>query len=150
MKMSPEYTRAQANMQPGAITKDGFLGEDTRLLVDIIAHDEELLKQCEVDIDTAVEKMQYLLEKGMEGLGEPITVDDTWLVKIDEARGKLPCPFEDGLFRKRNVQVEHKASGEKISFSELSLHLLQAHHFLQGKGSFFRLEPEILKKVLMI
>ena len=148
MKMSPELQKAQGNMTPGEITADGFMGDDHRPLVDIIEADEERFQSLGLTFEGTSEKMARLLAEGRKGLGEPTTVDDRWLVKVDEARGFLPCPFEDGIYRKITATVTHKKSQNTISYSELSLHLLEAHHFLEGKGSPFRLEPQALKQVL--
>jgi hypothetical protein len=148
MKMSPELQKAQENMTPGIITADGFMGDDHRPLVDIIEADEERFQSLGLTFEQTAEKMTRLLAEGRKGLGDPITVDDRWLVKVDEARGFLPCPFEDGIFRKITATVTLKRSQRTISYSELSLHLLSVHHFLEGKGSSFRLEPEEIKQVL--
>ncbi len=148
MKMSPELQRAQENMVPGEITADGFMGDDHRPLVDIIESDEERFESLNLSFEEVSEKMSHLLTEGRKGLGEPTTVDEKWLVKVDEARGFLPCPFEDGIFRKITATVKHKKSERSICYSELSRHLLEAHHFLEGRGSSFRLEPVALKQVL--
>ena len=154
MKKSPEYTKAQANMQPGEITSDGFLGDDDRPLVDIIAADESAMAAEGASFDEAAKKMHYLMNEGRKGLEEPVTVDDKWIVRVSEARGFLASPFEDGIFRKVNAQVElapgGKGTGEILWFSELSIHLMEKHHFLQGRGSPFRLDPTKIKKVLDI
>jgi hypothetical protein len=135
-------------MQPGEITADGFLGNDTRPLVDIIEADEERFQALGLSFDGVAEQLARLLQRGREGLGEPITVDGKWLVKVDEARGFLPCPFEDGIFRKITATVTNTGSGTTVLFSQLSLHLLQEHHFLEGRGSSFRMEPEAIRDVL--
>ena len=154
MKMSPRFTKAQANMQPGVITSDGFLGDDTRDIIDIIAADEERCTHLGIDLDEAVRKLRDLFERGRGGLGEPVTVDDTWIVRISEARGHLPSPFEDGIFRKINAEIElaprGKRSGARLLVGELSIHMIETNHFLQGKGSPFRLEPEQLERVLLL
>ena len=154
MKMSPEYTKAQANMQPGEITQDGFLGEDERPLVDIIAADEQEMAHQGITFEAAAARMRYLMGEGRKGLEEPVTVDDTWIVRVSEARGFLASPFEDGIFRKVNCQVRlapgGKPAGDEILFSELSLHLFEKYHFLEGQGSSFRNEPAQLKKVLKL
>jgi hypothetical protein len=153
MKMSPELTKAQANMQPGVITSDGFLGEDDRPIVDIIQDDEEEMARLGLSFEESARKLRELMEEGRKGLGEPVTVEGRWLARVDEARGFLPSPFEDGIFRKVNAQVERldeneKPTGDRIAYTQLSLHLMEAHHFLQGKGSAFRLDPGTIKRVL--
>ncbi len=148
MKMSPQFQKAQDNMTPGEITADGFLGSDRRPLVDIIEADEEKLQALGLTFEDIGDKLQSLMDQGRRGLGEPITVDGTWLVQINEARGFLPCPFEDGIFRKITATVTHQQKRQSLAYSALSLHLLNAHHFLQGRGSPFRLDPGTLKDVL--
>ncbi len=152
MKMSPQYTKAQENMQPGVITSDGFFGDDHRNLVDIIEADEEKFSQLGLDFDDVMHRLRHLMSEGRKGLGEPVTVDGKWIVTTSEARGYLASPFEDGIFRKVNARIEHapdgKPDGNEILVSDLSLHLLEKYHFLEGKGAPFRLEPEKLKKVL--
>jgi hypothetical protein len=135
-------------MHPGKITADGFLGNDNRPLVDIIEADEQRLQSLKATFEDAAEKMREMLQEGRKGLGEPITLSGKWLVRVYEARGFLPCPFEDGIYRKITATVTHLGNQKSLVFSDLSLHLLEKHHFLQGKGSTFRLEPEALCEVL--
>lgn len=146
MKMTPEQLRAQENMKPGKITADGFLGEDDRNIADIIQEDEASFTRLGLDFKEVAELMRKLVREGLKGLGEPI-VYEKWEIKIDEARGFLPCPYQDGVFRKRVATVKNLKNNEQIIFSDLSIHLLEKHHFLQGRGSKFRLEPEKIKKV---
>lgn len=148
MKMTEDLKKASENMKPGIITAEGFLGDDDRSLVDIIESDEEKLNSLKINLYDDIKRIKYLFEKGKEAFDEPITVDNKWLVKTDEARGYLPCPFEDGIFRKVNLRVKNLRNNEELFITELSLHLIEKHHFFQGKGSKFRVEPEQLKKVI--
>ena len=154
MKMTEEWKQAQAQMQAGVITVEGFLGFDQRNLAEIIQHVEEEMSRLKLDWDSVSTKMRELLKKGSAGLGEPTTVDKTWLVRVDETRGTLPSPWTgDGIFHKVNCEVrrlnkEGKPEGKILLFNELSLHLFEKHHFLQGRGSHFRLEPADIKAVL--
>lgn len=148
MKMSPEHTKAAAQMLPGIITAEGFLGDDSRPLPDIIQADEEQASRLGVEWEQVAETLHALRNAGMEGQGTPVEYLRKWNVRVDEARGVLPCPFKDGLFHKHTILVTHKASGAQLVFSELSLHLLETHHFLQGRGSSFRMELAQIKKVL--
>ncbi|MBN2442666.1 MAG: hypothetical protein JXJ04_15025 [Spirochaetales bacterium] len=147
MKMTPELKHVRDKMLPGVITSTGFLGSDSRSLVDIIQADEEKAASLGLDWEEAADKLFLFLEKGKEGLGETITLENVWQVTVHEVRGFLPCPFGDGLHRKHIVEVKNPSEQILIHYSELSLHLLRTHHFLQGKGSGFRLEPGLLKKI---
>ena len=146
MKMQQNEKNAAERMLPGVITSAGFLGSDGRTLTDIIQQDEELFRSEGLEFEAVADELQRLERIGNKGLGEPTTVDGVWLVKSDEARGKLPCPFADGIFHKNSVIVER--GGDRIVYSDLSIHLLRAHHFCQGKGSPFRLDAAVLKRIL--
>lgn len=148
MKMTPELKTAQANMAPGVIAAEGFLGRDTRPLSTILDEDMQLLRRLDINPNTVAEQLRYFMEQGQKGLGEPITVDDEWIVKTDEARGQMACPWEDGTTRKINVTVERKETGETLFYTDMSIHLLEKHGFLEGRGSSFRLNPEAIKHVL--
>lgn len=148
MKMFGDYKKAEALMQPGSITQSGFLGDDKRPLVDIIQKDEESFHALGLEWEEVTARLQYLQKAGSKGLGEPVLVDNKWLVQNFEARGKLPCPFGDLLLGKITTTVTWENYGKQLSFSEISIHLLAEHHFLQGKGSPFRLEPKLLKELL--
>ena len=148
MKLSPFYKEAQEKMAPGIITQTGFLGDDKRSLIEIIQADEQEFGFLSLDWDFVAKRLNDLLIEGLKGLGEYRTIDEKWLVKVDNTRGKLPSPFKDGLFLKRAVTVKNISKNINIIFSDLSIHLLKDHHFLQGRGSLFRLEPKIIKSIL--
>ena len=150
MKMTPGLKRAQENMAPGLITAEGFLGSDTRSLSTILDEDAQVMRRLDLDPTEVAAKLRHFMEEGRKGLGEPMTVDGEWLVKTDEARGHLACPWEDGICRKINVTVERKDTGETLFYTDLSIHLLERHGFLEGRGSFFRLNLESVKHVLKI
>ncbi len=148
MKMSPAMKKAQENMQPGVITAEGFLGSEEHILRDIIVRDEGEMQRLGLDFDETAVLLKHLVEEGRKGLGEPVTVDGKWLVQTWEARGHLACPFEDGIFRKITAEIENKSKKLKIIVTDLAIHLMETHHFLEGTGSPFRLDPEMMKEVL--
>ena len=148
MKMSPVMKKAQENMRPGVITSDGFLGDEEHSLKDIIVRDEGEMQRLGLDYEETADLLKHLVEEGRKGLGEPVTVDKKWLVQTFESRGHLPCPFEDGIFRKITAEIVNKKNGSKLLVADLAIHLMETHHFLEGSGSSFRLDPEKMKSVL--
>lgn len=148
MKMTFDQKAAEERMRPGMLTSQGFLGADPRRLADIVEADEEEFRSLGLDFDEVADRLDHLTREGEKGLGEPLTVDGKWLVKSDESRGKIPCPFQDGIFHKNSVSVERVDTGERIIYSDLSVHLLRVHHFCQGGGSPFRLDPDVLIRLL--
>ena len=148
MKMTPAMKKAQENMQPGIIIADGFLGDEKIPIKDMMVRDEAEMSRAGLSFDEVSDRLVYFLEEGRKGLGEPVTVDEKWLIRIIDPRGHLPCPFEDGIYRKMTAEIERKSTGEKLLVTDLSIHLLEEHHFIEGIGSRFRLEPELVKRVL--
>ncbi|WP_319562464.1 hypothetical protein [Marispirochaeta sp.] len=151
MKQTQQMKRAQANMAPGVLTLDGFLGRDQRHLVDIIIEDEAAVQRLDVSHEAIAARMQLLRDGGEKGLGEFVTVEPGILVRVDSVRGKLPCPFEDpGLFEKTTTTVRNERNGKEVSYSDLHIHLIGEHGFYEGKGFPFRLEPEKLVETLEV
>ena len=151
MKQSPQMKRAQANMAPGVITLEGFLGKDERHLVDIIIEDEADVQRLNTSHEAIAARMQELRDKGARGLGEFVTVEEGISVQVYSVRGKLPCPFEDpGLFSKTTTTVRNEKLNREVSYSDLHIHLIGEHGFYEGKGFPFRLEPSSLVEILVV
>jgi hypothetical protein len=148
MKMTPDLRNAQARMAPGVISASGFLGHDRRPIADIIEADEQAMSAAELSFEEAAARMRHLLVEGRRGLGEPRTVDGAWLVRVEEARGAIASPFGGTSARKVNVQAYRSDRNVSLTYSELSILMLERQHFLQGRGSPYRLEPAMLKAVL--
>lgn len=148
MKMTPAMKKAEENMQAGVIIAEGFLGDEKKSIKDMMVRDGAEMSRAGLSFDDVSERLTYFIEEGRKGLGEPVTVDDKWLIRVVDPRGHLPCPFEDGIFRKISAEIELKSSGEKLIVTDLSIHLLKEHHFIEGVGSRFRLDPELVKRVL--
>ena len=76
-------------------------------------------------------------------------IDENRQAMTEEAKGILICPWpHPGKFAKRVTTVKLTGSEQSIKWSDLSIHLIAEHHFFQGKGSAFRIEPEKLIKII--
>lgn len=151
MKQNPEILKAQQNMCPGVITMHGFLGRDSRDLIQIIDEDKSTIEELNISCNQIADKMEYFREQGKRGLGEFIKVEPHFAVKVDSVRGKLRCPFEDpGLIHKTNITVKNLKKDTDVTFTDMSIHCIRAHSFFEGKGSFFRMNPEHLIETLEI
>jgi|GEM_PF-99113 len=148
------YRRAVDNMAPGVLTVEGFFSEThSRSLALVLSQDASAFRTLGLNWDRVASRLDELLHKGAEGLGNAMTVDDEFLVQVAETRGSFPCPWEDGMFRKRSATIQRldaskKLVGPQLLVSDLSIHLIKEHHFLQGPGTTFRLEPKDLREVL--
>jgi hypothetical protein len=143
MKMAYDEQAAAARMRPGALTAAGFLGDDPRSPADIIAADEAAAAALGLDWAAAADVLALWLRRGAAGLGADVDLGGGLTAVSDEARGRLACPFRDGVYPKNAVAVSD-GTGGRLILSDLSIHLWRAHRFCQGRGSPFRLEPALV------
>ena len=127
----------------------GFLGPDERSLAAILQADDEAIRRRGLTHAHIAQHLLALRQVGWEGLGDPVPVPPHFEVRVDAARGTLPCPFGDqGSFAKVNTTVHNLKSGKEITFTDLNIHLIAAHGFYEGHGTQFRLDPEQLMDTL--
>jgi len=149
MKQTPEMTRIQEQMRPGRLTRDGFLGTDPRNLADILADDDARVARLGLTHEAVARRMAELRDAGAGGLGDLVDVAPHFEVKVDSVRGKLPSPFGDaGLVQKRNTTVRNSALDSEITYTDMNIHMIEAHGFYEGRGSPFRMDPGTLAEVL--
>ena len=148
MKQNPQKKDIREDLTAGRLTRDGFLGDDPRPYEQIILEDAESLSVLAVTPQQIAEKMQALTHKGLEGMGEEVQAGE-YRVTVEEFMGKIVCPFHDHRAAKRNTAARD-SRGRELSWTDLSIHLIRAHGFFQGRGSAFRLEPAELAKFLQL
>jgi hypothetical protein len=136
-------------MQPGRISREGFLGDDRRPLAEILAADRAEVDRLGTSHRQLADSLRKFRDAAQKGLGDWIAAPPDWEARADAVRGQLPCPFGDaGLFPKTMITVRNRRTGTELVYSDLSLHLVEAHGFYEGRGSPFRLEPEQILAVL--
>ncbi|MDY7028024.1 MAG: hypothetical protein SVR04_06980 [Spirochaetota bacterium] len=151
MKQTPQMKKIQENMRPGVLTLHGFLGTDKRDLVEILEDDAAEVRRLGTTHQAIADRMKYLRDQGMRGLGEFIDVEPHFEVRVDSVRGGIPSPFGDaGLIRKTNTTVRNKALSREIVYTDVNIHLIGVHGFYEGRGSLFRMEPGELVEVLEV
>lgn len=149
MKQTPLEDRITAKMQPGVITLSGFLGNDDRHYHAIIQEDKKALENLGITAEEIADRLEYFTNKSFENYLEPSVIDGIYEVETEVTRGKLPCPFSHpGIYRKSVTKLTNLKTGTSIMWSTLNIHLIRQHHFFEGHGSTFRLDPEVLKKTL--
>lgn len=149
MKETPLEQKIASRMQPGVITLSGFLGEDSRHFHEIIEDDEKSLAGLGKTPEEIADRMQYFTDKSWDSFEQEIILEDIYRVETDVVRGRLICPFSHpGGYRKAITILTNTKLGITIQWSSLNLHMIKEHHFFEGKGSPFRLEPEDLVRAL--
>lgn len=151
MKMTPALAQAAAKMQPGGISRGGFFGHDERDLPTLLDDHHAACRRLGVSHQAIGAAMRRIGHAGHAGFGSPIIVAGKWEVTADENRGKIPCPFaHPGIFQKTVYAVKNLRLGKTVRYSELSIHLVYAHGFFQGRGAPFHNDPVLLVDVLEV
>jgi hypothetical protein len=151
MKETPQEKLMYDNFTPGKITKEGFLGDDTRHIHDIIAADMHTLDRLGVTQEQIADRLQYFIEEGKKGLESVVDLGD-FTTQVIWSRGMLPSPFGDPkkLYHKIIATVVNKRLQKTIRYTQLNVHLIRDHGFFEGKTSVFRLEPAEVVQILDI
>jgi hypothetical protein len=149
MKQIHREDKIMRKMQAGEITFSGFLGTDTRHYQQIIEADEKILSAFGKTPEELADRLEYFTKSSFESFMGAVTIDDIYEVETEVTRGKLPCPFgHNGIYRKTVTKLLNKTNNLSVSWTSLNIHLIREHHFLEGKGSAFRLEPDILIRAI--
>ncbi len=149
MKESPELHAVEQRMQPGSITRDGFLGDETRPLGQILEEDAEQVRRLGLTHGQIARRMEHFTEEGRGGLGTTVVVDEDYEVRVETVRGMLPCPWgHAGVYPKVNVWLKNRANGEELMWTALNIHMIGEHGFYEGRGGGFRIDPARAKRAL--
>jgi hypothetical protein len=151
MKQSPDDRKVMERMRPGVLCLDGFLGADSRTPWEIIDADSAIVEQLGLNHDEIAEGLREILGAAAAGMGALVRVgpDDRLEADYREAMGRIPSPWSgEGVFPKGEVSLSDPATGTTLHFTPLSVHLIEAHGFYQGRGSRYRLEPDELARML--
>ena len=150
MKQNPKNEALRENLAAGKLAKEGFLGEDDRPPEQIVADDAATLSEVNLSAQDLADAMRTLTRLGLEGQGVEVDTKDYTLL-VEDYMGSMTCPFRDGRrAAKRNTRATLKSNGETLTWTDMGVHLIQAHGFFQGKGSAYRLEPLALAAFLRL
>ncbi|OQA00761.1 MAG: hypothetical protein BWY69_01574 [Planctomycetes bacterium ADurb.Bin401] len=149
MKESPETQKLEKILRSTKISAFGFMGTDPRSLSEIISSDLTDIRELGITIAKIVSRMKEITAKAEPALGSSIKIDNKLDVRIDEAKGRIICPWpHPASFPIRITYVENPQTGEKIQWTDLNIHLIEEHNFFEGKGSPYRIEPKELAKII--
>ena len=134
MKENPIDSKVRQDMQ------ERFLGSDTRLIAQIIESDEAELRAAGLGADELARAMRRLTEKGMESLVDEVQADG-FMVRVEEYMGQIGCPFKHAVREAKRNTTAVDPRGRVMTWTDMSIHLIECHGFFQGEGSDYRLEP---------
>jgi hypothetical protein len=149
MKRSPAEEELIRSLGPSKYSAKGFLGHDTRPIDEIISADQRKLDRLEISINRLVDGLKSIYRQAREAYGGEIQITPGVFATFYESRGRVPSPFKtDGVFEKGEAVVREKETGQHIIITELGIALIERHHFFQGLGSRYRIEPEVAVRLL--
>ena len=142
MKQTIDQQNLLERMAPGALCREGFLGSDARPLEDIIAADAAAIEAAGLTHADVAAAISHALAQAAAHFGNPVEIRPHVSATFSEAMGRIPSPWPgEGAFRKGQVQITDRRSGRTLYATPLSVHLIAAHGFYQGRGSPYRVEP---------
>jgi hypothetical protein len=145
MKQGSELQKLDEILRSSFLVAHGFMGNDKRTVNEVIDTDIRALEKLGYDVKYLTQRMQEITNQAIKGLGTWVRIDEHLSSKVDEAKGPIVCPWpHTGNFAKRITILKNEVSGLSICWSDLSIHMIREHAFFEGKGSMFRVEPEML------
>ena len=145
---SPDITTAlEQRLRPGTDSHLGFLGHDERL-ADVLAADDEVVRRLGLTHAIIAQRLQIIFSRVHYPTAEPRPIN-RWNVSGTAYRGFQTCPWEnDAQYGSWDLTIENRRTGEQIQCPGLIAHLIGEHGFYEGKQSPYRVEPELLARVL--
>lgn len=150
MKQSPRDKKLEEVLRSTQLVAGGFMGTDVRHPIEVIEHDIVELENLGVIAAEIAGRMRQLTELAKPRLGNWIdSAFDQLCVKSEDFKGALVCPWPHaGRFDKRITTVRRLDTGQKISWTDLNIHMIEQHGFFEGRGAFFRIEPAEIVQIL--
>lgn len=149
MKPSPQDKKLDEMLRSSALVAGGFMGSDPRQAAEVIAADAATLQACGVNAAMLARRMSALTAIAQQGLGTWADAEAGLRVMSDDYKGVLVCPWGHvGRYAKRVTVAERPATGQTLTWTDLNVHLIEAHGFFEGHGSAFRIEPEEAVRIL--
>lgn len=149
MKRSPSDQRLEQMLRSSKLAAGGFMGTDRRTSEEVIRDDAAELERLGKTAAAVASRMREFTRLAGPALGNWIETEDKYQLRSDEWKGSLICPWPHaGRYEKRITTCRRLDTNETIEWSDLNIHLIEAHGFFEGRGSSFRLEPTDLVRIL--
>ena len=149
MKRSPQLQFVVDRMSPGGISPEGMLGNDSRPLEDVLDADNSTVAGMNLTHAAIAERLGTMMDIAVAAQGRGVSVGPHLEACWHEAMGRIPSPWPgEGTFPKGEMELTDTRAGRTLRVTPLSVHLIAAHGFYQGRGGRYRLEPDELARLL--
>ncbi len=149
MKPTPDEARVLERMRPGVLSREGFRGEDARPLSEIRAADDAAVERLGTTHEEIADALERVLGAARDELERPVRVHDRLVAAYREAKGGIPSPWPgEGVFPKGELTLTDPDTGRTWRTTPLSIHLIRAHGFYQGRGARYRIDPPEMARLL--
>ena len=151
MKLTPEESRIVERMGSGVLSRAGMLGTDGRQLPEILDTDRATVEALGVTHERIAARLDAIYRQAELAQGAPVEVAEGLQASHVDARGRIPCPWPGcGGFEKGEVALTDARTGWQAFLTPLSIHMIAAHGFYQGRGARYRLEPgELVRRLAL-
>jgi hypothetical protein len=143
----------EESMRPGQLSRGGFLGTEERL-EDVLKADDETVKRLGLTHDKIADRIEYFISAVNYPEREGQLIKGKYLVGGITYRGGQECPWRDAGFMMPDSSMDmfiiNQELNEELRFPGAIVHLIRKHHFYEGKGSPYRVDPEKAARVLEI
>ncbi len=140
----------EERLYPERSSQVGFLGEN-ECLVQVIEDDRTLLEIIGIDYDTLLRHIYIMTGRITHGddcsIKEYLAIIRGFSTFEPNNLDSQECPWGDdreGGIRTTNIMKEPsklKVGAHGLTISGLHPHLIKHHHFFEGRGTFYRLDP---------
>ena len=143
MKQSPQDRAQRERLESSRFSADGFMGTDRRPVDRIVADDGAVLRRHGISAATIAHRLRAIDDMARAAQGAPVPVADDVTAIHYEAMGRIPSPFPgDGVFPKGETRITWH-DGRCLRVTKLGIALIERRGFFQGRGSPYRIEPEL-------
>jgi len=149
MKRSPDMQRLEEILRSSKLAMGGFLGDDDRPLEEILEHDAAVVARAGRTLEAIANRMRDITAAARLGQETTVRISENLEAVSTATRGLIPCPWPHAARCLKTVTtLTRRDTGQSVRWSELSIHMIEAHGFFQGRGSSFRIEPRELIEFL--
>jgi hypothetical protein len=142
MKQSPQNKNIEDMLRSSKLALYGFLGDDPRTFNEIIDSDLAEIAKTGFTVKQIADRLRQITEQATPFLGNKVDIDQNLQARVVEAKGRISCPWpHPARFDKRVTTLTNIQTGQSIQWSDLNIHLIEAHNFFEGHGSPYRLNP---------